>query len=273
MMRRGNLHSHSTYSDGKNSMEEMVLAAIDKGFAYLGFSEHMWIEPNEDFRIQKEDIPAYFEEARRLREVYSNQIEIYIGFESEYQSRYPKAELDFAIGSVHDLRDNETGEYHALDGRASKFERAIEKAAGGDIQLLVEKYYSLLTQMAEAYRPDIIGHLDLVAKNNADGRYFDEQSDWYRKIVSDACEKIASTGCIVELNTGGIARGYRTEPYPTKWTLELLRDLNVPMTISSDAHSAAMLDFWFDEVEQLLRECGFKSVRQLERGKWIDTEL
>jgi histidinol-phosphatase (PHP family) len=256
-------------------MEEMVLAAIENGFAYLGFSEHGYTDYDGACCIKRENIPAYFAEANRLKEAYPGQSDRYVGFENDDYQRSPKQEQDFTIGSVHYLRDG-SGDYQnifTIDYTHSQFEGAIEKTAGGDIRLLVANYYSMMADMAESYRPDIIGHLDLIIKLNADGRYFDESSGWYRKIVAQACERIAATGCIVELNTGGIRRGYRTEPYPARWTLELLRDLNVPVTISSDTHSADSLDFWFDQAESLLRDCGFKSVRQLERGKWVDIEL
>ena len=34
-----NLHQHSTFCDGKNTPEEIVLAAIDKGFDVIGFND------------------------------------------------------------------------------------------------------------------------------------------------------------------------------------------------------------------------------------------
>ncbi|MGA0368361.1 MAG: DNA polymerase/3'-5' exonuclease PolX [Kiritimatiellia bacterium] len=37
---RGILHAHSTWSDGKNSLEEMAQACIDLGYSYLGISDH-----------------------------------------------------------------------------------------------------------------------------------------------------------------------------------------------------------------------------------------
>ena len=35
-----NLHTHTTYCDGKNTAEEMVQKAIELGFKSLGFSGH-----------------------------------------------------------------------------------------------------------------------------------------------------------------------------------------------------------------------------------------
>ncbi len=37
---KGVLHNHSTYSDGKNTLEEMALHARDLGYGYLGITDH-----------------------------------------------------------------------------------------------------------------------------------------------------------------------------------------------------------------------------------------
>ena len=37
---RSNVHTHTTFCDGKNSVEEMARAAIDLGFVSLGYSIH-----------------------------------------------------------------------------------------------------------------------------------------------------------------------------------------------------------------------------------------
>ena len=40
MLITSNPHTHSTYVDGKNTLEEMIEAALSLGFNALGFSEH-----------------------------------------------------------------------------------------------------------------------------------------------------------------------------------------------------------------------------------------
>src|SRR5438046_5425366 len=37
---KGDLHSHSTWSDGKHSLEQMALAARERGYAYLAITDH-----------------------------------------------------------------------------------------------------------------------------------------------------------------------------------------------------------------------------------------
>ena len=39
----GVFHVHSTWSDGRNSLEEMIRAALDRGYRYVGISEHSQI--------------------------------------------------------------------------------------------------------------------------------------------------------------------------------------------------------------------------------------
>ena len=39
-MRKVNLHTHTLFCDGRDTPEDMVLSAIEKGFSVLGFSGH-----------------------------------------------------------------------------------------------------------------------------------------------------------------------------------------------------------------------------------------
>lgn len=268
---RSNLHTHSQFSDGKAAAEEFVLLAIQKGFVSLGFSEHGYAPYDPECCIKKANIPLYLAEMVRLKNKYSGVIELYTGFESDYFC--PADKLDFSIGSVHYLKDEETEKYYAVDYRPQLFEQALHHVAGGDIRALVQLYYSQVADMAEQYRPDILGHLDLITRLNGQGRYFDPDSGWYNGIVAQTTERIAKTGCIVEVNTGGIYRGGLSQPYPSASILAQLRELAVPVTISSDAHEPAGLDFYFAEAATLLKKTGYTAVKQLQGGKFVDVEL
>ena len=270
---RSNLHSHSVFSDGANTLEEMVLAAVGKGFVSLGISEHAWASYDSDCCIGQELIPVYLREMAALKKRYAGQIELYTGFESDYYHPAAKDGLDFTIGSVHYLRDEKSGAYYTVDHLPELFELARDRVAGGDIRRMVALYYSLVTDMAVRYRPDILGHIDLVTKLNRDGCYFDEDSGWYRQLTAETAAKIAASGCIVEVNTGGIYRGFRTRPYPSAPFLVQLRKQGAAVTISSDAHCADALDFWFLEAARLLKETGFTTVKRMQKGSFVDVPL
>ena len=49
------LHMHTTFCDGKNTPEEIVLYAIDKGFSAIGFSA---VEENVEIYLQYVNVSA-----------------------------------------------------------------------------------------------------------------------------------------------------------------------------------------------------------------------
>lgn len=272
-MIRQNLHTHSSFSDGINTPEELALAAINKSFTSLGFSEHAYTPYDSDCCIKENRIQDYFSEIARLKQKYAVQLEIFVGFECDNYYNTLKDSLDFTIGSSHYIFDERSTQYFSIDYKPEVFEMVLKNVTGGDVKRLLERYYNNLTQFLLEYKPDIAGHLDLIKKLNSDGRYFDPKSAWYRKMLDSVCEKVAESGCIVEVNTGGIARGYISEPYPSAEILTRLHALNVPVTISSDAHDIDSLDYWFDETESLLKKTGYKSIKQLTAKGFVDSEL
>ena len=118
-----------------------------------------------------------------------------------------------------------------------------------------------------------IGHFDLVTKFNEGNRYFDPMDKRYRTAALSAMDALLETGRPFEINTGGMYRGLRTEPYPS---LQLLRDLKErrgKILLSSDSHDGASLGFRFAEVAQAAKEIGFDSVLVLKKDGWEEFKL
>ena len=118
---RTNFHSHTTRCQHAiGSDESYVTSAIAAGYAQLGFSDHgPWPYGNgfeSGIRMRLDEFPAYLASARKLREKYKGQIQMFIGLESEYYPAYSawlseqkEAQgLDFLIlGSHYDRPDEE----------------------------------------------------------------------------------------------------------------------------------------------------------------------
>ena len=68
----------------------------------------------------------------------------------------------------------------------------------------------------------------------------------YKTEIEETAKSIAQSGVIVEINTGGIARGAINDTYPSLDFLKALNKYDVPITICSDAHSVQDLDCAFD---------------------------
>ena len=99
-----NLHTHTTYCDGKNTAEEMVQAAIQHGAVTIGFSGHSPLiihRTHEEWSMRVQQTKDYHEEILRLRQIWGRQIEILLGIEQDCFSEAPDFPYDYIIGSVH----------------------------------------------------------------------------------------------------------------------------------------------------------------------------
>ena len=104
MNNKQNLHIHSTYADGKDTPEEMILEAINRNFASIGFSEHSYMCFSDyPYQMTVSDTEKYKQEIKALKEKYKGKIDIFCGMEFEMYSDVPTNGFDYLIGSVHYL--------------------------------------------------------------------------------------------------------------------------------------------------------------------------
>jgi histidinol-phosphatase (PHP family) len=73
-------HMHTVLSDGKDSYEEMIKVAIEKGLAEIGFTDHVCLKP-VDWAINLVDIPVMTAQITDLQEKYKSRIHIRYGIE------------------------------------------------------------------------------------------------------------------------------------------------------------------------------------------------
>ena len=62
-----NLHTHSTFCDGKNTPEEMVQLAIKKGFDSIGFSGHSYMSFSKEWSMSLADTEIYKKQITQLQ--------------------------------------------------------------------------------------------------------------------------------------------------------------------------------------------------------------
>ena len=78
-MIRQNLHTHTTWDDGRNTAREMIEAAMAAGMTSVGISVHSPIPFDSSWSIPADALPAYREEIHALAQAYAGRIRVYCG--------------------------------------------------------------------------------------------------------------------------------------------------------------------------------------------------
>lgn len=242
---KGDLHIHTTFSDGKNTPEEMVLSAIEKGFDYLGFSDHAPMDFDDGCAMKAEKLPEYAAEILRLKEKYKDQITLYLGLEMDSLSFEPGIPLDYRIGSVHYL-EMEDGHHVSIDWTAEKLKAGADTYFGGDIYALIEAYYEKVSTIVQDTGADIIGHFDLITKFQEQTPLFDETHPRYIAAWKKAVDAILPHCQLFEINSGAISRGLRTTPYPAPAIRQYILEKGGRLIQNSDSHRTETLGFCSD---------------------------
>jgi histidinol-phosphatase (PHP family) len=252
-----NLHVHSIYCDGKDTPEEMIEAAIAAGFGSLGFSIHAYMSYSTSGHLSLEKNAKYNVEIERLKQKYKDVLPIFRGVEQDLFADYPPDGYDYALASVHYL--------HTSDGLVS-FDRDLDyvmdyvnKYFEDDGMKFAKAYYEALATAPDHGRFDIIGHFDLITKHNETRPFIDTESKEYKQYYMEAIDALAGKIPFFEVNTGAVARGYRTTPYPSLEIAKYLREKGFGATISSDCHDKRFVDHGYGDAAEFLREAGFRT--------------
>ncbi|WP_234733502.1 DNA polymerase/3'-5' exonuclease PolX [Tellurirhabdus bombi] len=198
---RGILHNHSTWSDGKHSLEQMANYCRELGFSYFGIADHSqsatYAKGLEPFRVKQQ-----WEEIDQLNARYGNQFRVFKGIESDIlgdgsldYSDDVLAQFDYVVASVHQ-----------------------------NLNMSLEKATTRLLKAIENPYTTILGH--------PTGRLLLARAGYpidYRAVI-DAC---AEHGVAIEIN----ASPWRLD-IDWRWVYYAM-DQGVMLSINPDAHEMA----------------------------------
>lgn len=191
---------------------------------------------------------------------------------STHAFRLTWSELEDRVGSLKDFSEPDIdgvvfwndGAYIYVDYSPYAVRWSVDNIFGGDPMAFAEAYFRDESRIVAETDCDIVGHFDLLLKFNEKERIFNEKSPRYRKAGESALERIfrdfKAKGLqpTFEVNTGAMAKEYRTEPYPSRDTLRVIRDMGGSFIINSDCHRAEKLDYGFVLAKELLVSEGYR---------------
>ena len=265
-----NYHTHTVFSDGTDTVRACVEAARERGMTGLGISDHSMTPFDLSYCMRPETHVERYEATVRKeaeRAAAEDGFRLSLGIEWDAGSVIERERYDYVIGSVHYVQKD--GELFAVDWGADKQALSVEKLFGGNKLDYAKYYFESVVEHLRRNKPDVVGHFDLLTKYGL----FDEDDPAYRGIVTDAMAEAVRYVPLFEINAGAVARGLKKTPYPNPVFLPTLRALGGRILISSDAHRAAHVDFWFDEMLALVKQAGFTAVAQFENGRFVDVPI
>ncbi len=269
------LHTHTTYCDGKEAVSAMVAAAKSRGLGGIGFSGHSYA-PFDLTCLGVQDEQGYLTEVREVQQKEQESgFTVLCGVEQDFYAPVPDlSRYDYFIGSVHYVEIG--GEYIPIDNPDVDLREICNMYFDGNGLALAEEFFSTVLRNIKKYQPTIIGHFDLITKLNGVYEIFEEFGSAYQALAKDAMREALALangyGGIFEVNTGGIYRDYRTDAYPASYLLQEVND-SARVLLSSDAHSGSALGFRFSEQLELLRSYGYKHVISLVDGSLQEVSL
>ena len=247
-----NYHNHTALcGHARGTLDEFILAAIDRGVTEFGFSDHAPMPEHlrDGISMAPDQTEEYISAVLAKKNEYAGRIDIKLGFEVDFpvfdtfEGRYLKdPRVDYIIGSVHYMGD------WAFDHPDQK-ERFGERA----IDSIYNDYYKLLEALAESGFCDIVGHFDLIKKfGHRAGRDMSPRIELIAK-------KLSLSGTVVEINTAGLLKPV-AEIYPSDEIIDILFRENVAVTIGSDSHSPEDVCYGYPLAIEKLKRAGYRKV-------------
>ena len=235
--KKSSVHCHSTMCDGKNTLQDMASAACAQGLTTLGFTGHSYTQRDREYCMSPSRTAQYKATIAKLKTEYKGKVDILCGIEWDILSEDKRTGYDYWIGSAHHLYGKNTGKYYEIDFRPQDLWDCINDDFDADPLSAVEAYFAEVEKVA----------------------------------ALKALQAAKANDCLLEVNTGGVYRGYRKDFYPGPWLLGEWQKMGGKVIITSDSHDINSLTYGFDEAAAAIKAAGFTSVQVL-TGNGFETQ-
>lgn len=221
------VHSFCSH-DGKASIRDQCLRAVEIGLEEIGFSEHKDFDPADPV-VDYFDYERYRREIEKAREEFSGALMIRMGVEIDYQRWFEdkiavylqQHPFDFVIGSVHYV------DRVPIMSDAYLRDRSVVEA--------YRLYFQAVHDSVRSGLIDIVGHLEY-ANRRAVPRLGPYDPSPYRDQIMMLYEEMIRRGVALEINTAGLRQGVG-HTYPCEEHIRLYAECGGRnLSLGSDSH-------------------------------------
>ena len=255
------LHSHTRYSHGASTPQEMYAAACTAGLKLLGFTDY-----TNEYREQlSRFMPTYAREVCELRDSAApDACQVLFGMEMDWlegQADFARQactayDFDYLLGSVHFIG------HWGFDDQASDWDILSQE----ECERNYVRYFQSWREMIASGMFQIAAHPDLIKIFSVDRFH-----TWLNKpgsldIIRTALTELRDAGMAMEISSAGLRKPCR-EIYPCAPIMQLAAELRVPVTFASDAHITTDVAFAFPRLESYARAFGFTQSVWYKQGR------
>ena len=258
-------HMHTDYSaDCDTPVRNQLDRAVELGLKRVCITDHHDYDAVSDGGVTfLLDFEPYFVEMNKVKKEYEEKIEVLIGVElglqlhiadylKELEAKYNN-KFDFIIGSSHFVDRIDVFSPSFYEGREEResYNRYFE---------------ATLRRIKELDCFDTFAHLDYVVRYGPNkNKYYSYEA--YKEYIDPILEQLIKKDKALECNAGGYRRGLG-QPNPSKEVFKRYYELGGRLvTIESDAHKPDAIAYPFDDIAELLSDCGFKEYAVYKKRK------
>lgn len=256
-------HMHSKYSfDGHETINDICEEAIRKGLKEIAITDHY--DMFRDKRYSRNlDITNLYADIAKAKEIYKDKLIVRAGVEvgqpqaspEEYKDFLSNYNLDFIIGSIHNLED-------ALDVGEYDFSTI-------DIYNVYEIYLESLIELAKDYDFDVMGHITYPMRYVCEQLGIYPDMNRFKEPIEALYKILISRGKGIEVN----ASGFFQRIGMSMPDLDLVKFYKACggeiITVGCDAHRLKYIGLSTAKGLEVIRAAGFKSITTFDQRKPI----
>ncbi len=248
-------HMHTRLTDGAGVPADYARVALERGLDEIGCSEHAPLGNRDtDWTLSLKDLDTYVGWVREAQErlpalpiKLGLEVDFIPGREEWIRELAAMHPWDFFLGSVHFIGD-------------WPVDRSADDWKDQDVEQRWREYFDLWMRAARSGLFDSLAHPDLPKKFGFRPKI--HSSGMYLEPLRAA----AAAGVAIEVSTAGLRKPCR-EIYPSEEFLRLARQLDIPITLGSDAHIPQDTGADFDKAVALARRCGYERICRFTQRK------
>lgn len=254
-------HNHTKLcKHAEGEVYQYVEKAISLGITEMAFTDHMPLPNDFDIahRMSENEMEIYINWLKQVQSRYS-EIKILFGIETDYYEGFEEYtekflknhDFDLVIMSIHFLKNWPKGNWvFNYDFPHKTFEE------------IYTEYLNAIIKGINTGLYDIVGHLDIIKKPEH------SMIRLVPDLVSEVLKIIKKNNMVLEINSSGFRKKVG-EPYPSLDMLELFNKFGVPLCVGSDSHSPEQVGFMFDDIYKSLKQKGIENLTHFEKRKKI----